>query len=114
MHRTPFTLRRHEAEIADMWQNMALGSLAGRARESMAFSGGDARLRDGLARPIASMSGELRRPVYCQEEGIIETSAYWADDHVAYVHKVFGAKHGPAEDSRNLCATVIEHMESSS
>lgn len=109
--RTPFTLRRHEAEIADMWQNMALASLSGRAREAMAFDGGDPRLRDGLARPLASMSAELRRPVYAQDEGVIETRAYFAADHVAYVHKVLGAKRGPSEDSRNLCATIIEHMD---
>ena len=108
--KTPFTLRRHESEIADMWQNMALGSLAGRAREAMAFDGGDPRLRDGLSRPIATMAGELRRPVYCQDEGVIVTRAYWADDHIAYVHEIMGAKRGPSEDSRNLCATVIEHM----
>lgn len=108
--KTPFTLRRHESEIADMWQNMALGSLAGRAREAMAFDGGDPRLRDGLSRPLATMAGELRRPVYCQDKGVIVTRAYWADDHVAYVHEILGARRGPSEDSRNLCATVIEHM----
>lgn len=112
--RTPFTLRRHESEVADMWQNMSLASLSGRAREAMAFDGGDARLRDGLARPLATMSAELRRPVYCQDEAIVETRAYWTGDHVAYVHKVRGAKRGPSEDSRNLCATIIEHMDGSS
>ena len=112
--RTPFTMRRHETEIADMWQNMALASLSGRAREAMAFAGGDPRLRDGLARPLASMAGELRRPIYCQDEGVIDSRAFWAEDHMAYVHKVFGARRGPSEDSRALCATIIEHMDGAS
>lgn len=107
---TPFTLHRHETEVADMWQNMALASLSGRARESMAFDGGDARLRDGMAQPVTSMAGELRRPVYCQDRGVIDTQAYWTGDHVAYVHQVRGARRGPSEDSRPVCATIIEHM----
>lgn len=108
--KTPFVLYRHEGELADMWQNPCLASLDGRAREAMVFDGGDDRLKHGLSKPIATMSAQLRRPVYVHEEGVILTRAYWLADHVAYVHEVKGSARGGSDSDRPTCATIVVHM----
>lgn len=109
-HRTPFQVTRDDCEFADQWRNSALAGLVGRAREATARSGEDERVRYGLSRALTSMSAELKKPIFFQERGAIDTSAYWDGDHTVFVHRVLGAKRGPSEDSRQTCAVVVEHM----
>ena len=101
----PFQLRRDECETADQWANATLATLAGRAREQLAFAG----LPEGLSLPVRDLRAALRRPIFFGEEGVIDTDVFRLPEGLVFAHRIRSRSRGGDED-RARCATVVETL----
>lgn len=87
---SPFTIQRHQCEVADQWAFAEVTGLVGTGRGSMVLARGDdaGRLVEGLARPLRRFEMELRRPFFWFQPGVVDTTAYELDGRVAFVHRL--------------------------
>lgn len=88
----PFTIHRHQCEIADQWFWPEAASLASGAREELvrSESDGDPRLRLGLATPVHRLDLVFNRPFFLFDEGAVRSSAYDWQGRVVFIHELIG------------------------
>lgn len=90
--RMPFTIHRHQCEIADQWFWPEAASLASGAREDLVRSESDSdpRLRLGLATPVHRLDLVFNRPFFLFDQGAIRSSAYDWQGRVVFIHELIG------------------------
>ncbi len=88
--RAPFTLHRHQCDVADQWSFTEVVSLGTQAREELVLAA-KAEAPEalvGLSQPVRRVAVELRRPFFAFESGEVHSQAYATDGGVAFVHRL--------------------------
>jgi len=103
----PFTIHRHQCEVADQWFWPEAASLASASREDLARAEveGLPRLRAALASPVRQLDLVFNRPFFLFDEGAVVSSAFDWQDRLVFIHDLVTIGD---EDAR---ATVIEQFE---
>jgi hypothetical protein len=103
---SPFTIYRHQCEVADQWFWPEAASLASRGREDLVRTEADRtpRLRPGLAMPVLRLDLVFNRPFFLFDQGTVLSSAYEWQDRLVFVHDLVGA----ADDQPR--ASVLEQF----
>jgi hypothetical protein len=91
--RTPFTVHRHQCEVADQWFWAEAVSLSGSGREELVRAEAERlpRLRQAMRAPPERLDVLFERPYYLFDRGEVVSTAYDWRGKLAFVHELFGA-----------------------
>jgi hypothetical protein len=103
---TPFTIHRHQCEVADQWFWPEAASLASAGREDLVRAGADdiPTLRAALGSPVQQLDLVFHRPFFLFDDAAVHTSAYDWQGCLVFIHDLVGTRE---DDPR---ATVIEQF----
>ena len=95
-HEAPFTIHRHQCEVADQWFWPEAASLASGGREDLVNAEADRvpSLSRALATPVHRLDLLFSRPFFLFDQGTVASSAFEWRQGLVFIHELHGVEGG--------------------